>query len=305
MIDIRVSLDSVGYTSKPPDSEVGKISNRIGGAVQVLNCPASYYEFVQKVGGQGYTFSPATFENGVRAQNNFQQMQLLVLDFDGAVSHKDIRDRAIKYKLPILFTYDTFSSEEGNERFRVVFLNDAPIEDKRGAKILKNALMTIFPETDKTDTDISKMYYGGKSCRYYNPEHRTVTPESIIIGMNNYLYETRGPTHHKKYLKSFADKHGIRLNESGLLDTSNTGNQTKGVGKSSDGKNSPNSIIFSKGNGEILPNATNNYFQIHLRDECTNISVEKRQPKNHSEYMSSTIKDFHRYCRLFREFESG
>lgn len=49
------------------------------------------------------------------------------------------------------------------------FLNDVPITDKRAAKIYKSALMEIFPESDRTDSDIPKMYYGGKEVLYFAP----------------------------------------------------------------------------------------------------------------------------------------
>lgn len=145
MSEIIVSIDSKGYRTKPTNSDCSRISIRIGKASTTLNCPNSVNSFVRNIGQHGYTFSPATFINGRRKAENFEQMQLLVLDFDGTISYEAVCNRARQYDLPILFAYDTFSSKN-YDRFRIVFLNDISISDKRAAKIYKNALMTIFPE---------------------------------------------------------------------------------------------------------------------------------------------------------------
>ena len=85
MTDIEVSLDHEEYTSKPTGNEPGQISDRIGKSIELLNCPAGYYEFIHKVALYGHTFSPATFNNESRSDKNFKQMQLFALDFDNIV----------------------------------------------------------------------------------------------------------------------------------------------------------------------------------------------------------------------------
>lgn len=160
MYDIRVSLDNEDYTSKPLSSEAAQISKRIGKNKEILNCPASLYEFVYNVSQQGHTFSPSTFSDGKRKLDNFEQMQLLVLDFDGGISYKEVRKRAAQYDVPFLFAYETFSSSEDVERFRVCFLNDMPLSNPKAAKIAKNLLRTIFPESDPHDNDIARCTTG-------------------------------------------------------------------------------------------------------------------------------------------------
>ena len=144
MHNIDVCLDSTGYESEPVGSEIGQINNRIGKGSYSLNCPVSFYNFVHNVGQHGHTFSPSTFNDETGSEKNFEQMQLLVLDFDGGVSHEKVRNRANQYNLPIMFSYETFTSENNNEKFHVVFMNDVSIEEKC-TKLLKHALMQIFP----------------------------------------------------------------------------------------------------------------------------------------------------------------
>jgi hypothetical protein len=160
--DIMFSLDNRAYKSKPKGSEIGQISYRIAKNKEVIKSNEDIGDFAENVGNQGHTFCPATFRNGTRNQDNFKQMQFLTLDFDGGISLMEIKSRAEYLYLPILLAYETLTSIEQN-KFRVVFLNDVPITDSRLAKISLDALMTIFPEADKSCKDIAKMFFGEKN----------------------------------------------------------------------------------------------------------------------------------------------
>ena len=153
----QCSMDSQGFSTKP-DLVIGQINNRIGRGIKSVNAE-NFDEFVAKVGRQGYTFCPATFKDGQRNIENFQEMQLFALDFDSGITFPEVKDRADKYNLPVLFAYKTFNSKENHNRFRVSFLNDVAIPDKKVAKTMLQALMTIFPEADRQCNDISRMYY--------------------------------------------------------------------------------------------------------------------------------------------------
>nr|WP_092067941.1 hypothetical protein [Dendrosporobacter quercicolus]NSL46854.1 hypothetical protein [Dendrosporobacter quercicolus DSM 1736]SDL66676.1 hypothetical protein SAMN04488502_101500 [Dendrosporobacter quercicolus] len=212
MNEIKISLDSESYTSKPIGSEAAQISNRIAKNIEVLNCPASIYSFVLDVGHRGHAFSPATFLNGSRKIDNFDQMQLLVLDFDGGISHKDVFDRARRYDIPILFSYETFSSTEEDERFRVCFLNDIPISDPKAAKITKNLLRTIFSESDKHDSDISRMYYGGDQLLYFDQSIPTANIESLNRNMTVFLRD-KYTGNYKREIKKFSMDNKVALNK--------------------------------------------------------------------------------------------
>ena len=302
MNEIKVSLDKTSYSSKPEDREIALLNNRIGKNIKTLNSENMYF-FALTVGQHGQTFSPTTFLNGHKSQDSFEQMQMLVLDFDETISFESVRDRAEQYELPILSAYDTFNSKDHN-RFRVMFLNDVPITDGMAAKIYKDALMTIFPEADKTDIDISKMYFGGKELMYFDQSLPTIDLESTLRNMTCYLKNKHGPTHYKDYIRKFARKYKIRLNKKGLLDISDVDEATELMGTSSpDGKNSPNAIIFYKSNGDFLPNSC---YRINLEEGGTrSSSVSKAGSKYHLEYRPDVLGGISRKCQLYREFESG
>jgi hypothetical protein len=119
-------------------------------------------EFAEAVGNMGYTWCPATFNNGRRKIEDFRQLQIVALDFDSdkstnKITWEDVKKRADCYNLPILFAYETFNSKD-KDKFRVVFLNDVSVDDKRAAYAVISALRTIFPESDELCKDISYVF---------------------------------------------------------------------------------------------------------------------------------------------------
>jgi len=304
MYNIKVSLDNKNYTSKPSSSEAAQISTRIGENTEILNCPASLYEFVYNVSQRGHTFSPATFSYGKRKIDNFEQMQLLVLDFDGEISYKEVRERATQYDIPFLFAYETFSSSENVERFRVCFLNDIPLSNPRAAKIAKNLLRTIFPESDPHDNDISKMYYGGKRELYYNPSAPTVNLESLNRNMTIFLKD-KDASNYKRRIAKFSRDNGVALNESKFLDISMQESSTEGSGVNSIDENSPSTIIvYNKSNGEV---SSNIHYKINMINDSTTHSVTpiKKHSKTHNDFRPPVMGILGENCKLYSKFESG
>ena len=303
MCNIRLSLSEVAFKSKPTGSEIGKISTGIAKNKITLNNQNALIVIADSIGRCGHTFCPATFTDGERKQDSFEQMQLLALDFDGGISLQKVLDRAEECNLPVLFAYETFSSVN-LDRFRIVFLNDMPITEKRLAKITLNALLAIFPEADPACSDIAKMFFGGKRLLFLSDSSSKVNTESLLRNMAFYLNKEKGDNHYKKYIADFAKDNGIRLNKKGLLDVTIIDCLPEYQGASSNGKISPIAIIlpYIIRDGEILPNL---YYCINLNDNCTSYSAERKHYKNHAEYRSSAIKDFVGNCALFEEFITG
>ena len=323
MHKIRVSLDGEGFRDKPKDEAISKISNRIGESTVGLR-PISndMKKFARFVGCSGCTFCPATFKDGKRSKENFEQQQIFALDFDNKdqdrrISLEELKTRVRKYNLPILFAYDTFSSTE-HDKFRVVFLNDASICHRKIAEATQLALGMIFPEADSSCyRDVSRMYYGGKELLSYNESIPTINVESVFRGLTYYLQDTKG-NHYKEWLSKFSRETGIALNKNGLLDVTVADNLTESLGatqSNQNGKFSPSPIINIPVNiiadGEIF---RNKFYSIRLTDSTNKSSVTKSvnrtdlvdgEYKNHGAYRSSVLSDMSRGCHLFRDFETG
>lgn len=318
---IKLSLDREDYWAKPSGEDVPKINNRIAGYVYAISpTEKELRDLAEKIGIDGHTFCPATFKNGKRSKENFEQQQFIALDFDNkdpkaSISLDEAKARANHYGLPFLFAYDTLTSENHN-KFRIVFLNNAPMGHRIVAEAVQLALGKIFPEADPLCyKDTSKMYFGGKELTYFDEKSSTIDVESVFRSMTRCLKEST-PKHYKERLAHFSSQTGISLNENGLLDVTMSYDPTESSGAiqtSQNGEISPNAIIMSsniKGNGEKSPKS----YIIGLNESTSNPSVGRTAPysptdkkivKNHKKYRSSDLKKIAQSCRLFREFRDG
>lgn len=318
---IKISYDHESRWGKPIREDLIKISQRIGASVRQIGLQQrDIRELAEGIGLNGHTFCPATFKDGIRKKENFEQQQIFALDFDnknpdGMVTFEDVKVRADHYNLPILFAYDTFSSKN-HDKFRVVFLNDIPIPDREVAEAMQLAMGTIFPEADQSCVrDVSRMYFGGdKEILYCNRNVSKINMESVFMGLTHYEKEKYKQNHYKERLSRFAKETGILLDKRGLLDVSVSDDPTEfpSVPQSdNNGKNSPRSIIYTldrsniKGDGEIFPNK---YYRIIFDDDTNESSVGKhdysKTHKNHKPYRAPVLNDMSRKCQLFGEFES-
>ena len=322
MNEIKLSFDYRRLFQKPDTVCVAKISQSIDKSLKLLG-KNEIKDFALDVSCNGYTFSPATFKDGRRCKESFEQQQLFILDFDNKypneiISFEQVNERAERYECPILFAYETLSSTNQN-KFRVIFLNDVSITDKKTAQAIQLALGTIFSEADPSCyKDISKMYYGGKSILHYSEEIRTINIESIFRNLSFYLKDRYKANHYKEKIANFSAKTGIALNKNGLLDVTVSDNPTETIGadsKNNSGKNSPSTIIYRSDfsniivNGEIFPKR---FYRINFSDcevGTNEASVGKdyssKLLKNHDPYRSEIIKEMEKQCRLYSEFVKG
>ena len=216
---IKISLDHVRHRSKPKfKMDVVDINNRIGKKVKAI--PREFLKgYITSISKDGQSFCPATFTNGTRKTEYFEQKQMFVLDFDGKLTLQEVFDRAEEYDLPILFSYETFDSVN-QDRFRIVFLNDVSIPDVRVAKLMLNILHEIFPEADKQCNEVARLYFGGKKLLYYDESIPEINIELLVKGLTICFYNRYGDTHYKKHLERFAKVNGVAITKKKMLDIS-------------------------------------------------------------------------------------
>ena len=215
MNTIKISFDNKGLKDKPDKKTAASISTRIGDSPKQIS-KAELNKIAFEVGANGHTFCPATFKDGNRCKENFEQQQLFALDFDNkdsanSITFDEVKKRADDYELPVLFAYETLSSENQN-KFRVVFINDVSVDDIRVAKGMQLAIGNIFPEADSSCyRDPSKMYYGGKSLMYYDDTVPTINIEAVFRNWTEYIKEKYGQNHYKSKIDKFSKETGIAL----------------------------------------------------------------------------------------------
>ena len=315
---IKISYDQQRFKVKPSGDEVGKINNRIAGSAKKLD-QNELKRIIIKIGSEGCTFSPATFKNRKRNKENFEQQQLFALDFDNKdpekkVTFEEVKERSEHYELPFLFAYDTMSSTE-HDKFRVVFLNDASVTDRRVAESVQLAMGEMFPEADSSCyKDVSKLYFGGKELLYYDDKLPEINIESVFRNYTYCMKKRHKDNHYKKHIARFSQETGIALTEKGLLDIRvtdhlrETDDPTEDAGAiqyDKNGKNSPVAIISNIiADGENFPNK---YYLINFSSSGTRDSSVKtpgEKPKNHKTYRPGVLQNMDK-CKLFRDFSSG
>lgn len=325
MQEIKLSLDTKSFKTKPNKFEITNISNRIASENVSLNSTESVAAFVKNVALRGYTFCPATFSNSKRCKDSFEQQQLFALDFDNkdtanTVTFEDIKKRADYYDLPMIAAYETFSSTH-KDKFRVLFLNDVSVTDRPVAEAMQYALYQIFPEADKSCiNDVSKMYFGGRAdhCLFYDRELPQINIDTLFRSLTYHTKKTKGDKHYKEHIRRISNKTGVSLNDKGLFDVTITDGSCKQDRLTEDnngateiidiknGGNSPNPFIYIKGNGENPPFS---YVINFKSSECTRSSSVGRDKGsvpsvNHKQYRANVINEMHN-CKLYNEFISG
>jgi len=305
MKNLKVSLDPISYQSKPKGYE-GAISNRISSNVV---CVDNIKLFAEDVGKKGRTFCPATFKSGVRSKENFEQAQLLVLDFDNGITWQQVKERSDQYELPVLFAYETFSSTATQQRFRAVFMNDASVTEARVVEVMQSALQNIFPESDSNCQEVSHMFFGGNSGQllHFDESIPTVNIDDLLRNMCLCLHDKYGVTHYKRKIEEFSQRTGLALNDRKMPDVTVTDGVTGNARGGNNGNFSPSGISnIIVENGENLPNKV---YQLNFSTFSTSPSSgqkPKSNPRNpHRTYRSDVLKNISSKCSLFREFKTG
>lgn len=322
MNTIKISYDQQSFKVKPSGNEVGRINNRMARSAKILGRD-ELKRVVTQIGSEGCTFSPVTFKNGKRNKENFEQQQLFVLDFDNKdprnkITFDEVKERADHYELPILSAYDTLSSTQ-HDKFRVVFLNDVPIPDRRVAEAMQLAIGRMFPEADPSCyKDVSKLYFGGKGMLYYDDKLPEINIESIF---RNYTYCMRKrykDNHYKEHIARFSKETGVTLTKKGLLDIKVKDHLPESDDPTEDdgahqyyenGKNSPFAIIYNQNNSNIKVNGENfpnKYYIINFNGtRSSSVKTPDKKPKNHKDFRSGVLQEMEKKCRLFYDYANG
>lgn len=264
---------------------------------------------------EGYTFCPCTFTQPRKKKEFIKQMQLFVLDFDGAAgTHEpcplkidDALKRAEKYNLPVVIAYETKSSVDFG-RYRLVFKYNEPIYDKRMMEVINRLLLCVFPEADQSTKDLSKMFFPGRNVRYYGDkvfyiDSLAIAAEAMVDVPDTWVYR----------LNSIAKVSGIVTkgnniyinfpNESEDYEffPVHTYTNISAFTPPKVSENSPSTLIYNR----VLGLKSEKKLCVFFSDK--RISIKKGCTKQNTEYTHSIIFDsFTREsCKLLNEFTSG
>ena len=319
--EIQLSLDSVPFTSKPKGSEIGEVSNRLGDSTVAVSTD-ELPEITKKIGEQGYSFCTATFTNGRRSKKNFLQQQLFALDFDNSdpkrrtATPDEVLNRCNSLGIPVTAMYDTFSSTKGNPRFRALFLNDAPIADKRLVADMSRMLGAIFPEADHCWKDCSRMYFGGKKIIYVNEDlTNTINVDLLIQAHDQYVYlSDKSGKHYREKINRFWKDNKPKVASCDAVEKTtgacSVSDQSDGCVKNGGEMPSPIILETNIGSGKIPPFYVITYQKTNQRTSTTSTAPSeptstRSSTARRTRYRSDLLKKLPYECQLFDEFING
>lgn len=210
MKSVRIHLSDRCYAKKPEKREYAHINNEITRRVSEVDIAT----FAREVGMNGRPFTPALF-HGRRRKEDFAQEQVYALDFDDGITVAEFLSRAERYRVPPAFIYATYNHSGDAPRFRAVFINNIPIQDRQAASIILELLHKIFPEADKNCRDVSRLYLGGKGLLYEDLD-AGIDIKELSISMQEKVM-TEDSVNYARSIRSFGRKHGIAVRENMLM----------------------------------------------------------------------------------------
>lgn len=167
MIKHNLLLDTVSFKSKPTNSEIRAINNRI------INHPTEIdiVEFSKQITAPYSRTWISAHLKGSRKNESWQSQSIFALDFDKGITFEEVLNRLREYELDCTFAYSTFSDGVEKPKFRVVWQLDYVVTDRSNRDEIQLALMTLFPEADKACKDASRIFFGGTKLIYTNYDY--------------------------------------------------------------------------------------------------------------------------------------
>lgn len=163
MTVVKVHIDTKGYSEKPKDFSTIKPRTQNNKTIQEIEIK----KLIERI-EHGYTISPGILNNGMCADNWIEQT-LFMVDIDN--DNKDLPtmypNEALsiceKHKLSPIFYYPSFSNSESKPKYRLVFLMDKVITNKKDREKIVKTLISLFPQSDKSCKNADRIFFGTNS----------------------------------------------------------------------------------------------------------------------------------------------
>ena len=162
---VEVLLDDKEHAVKPQGKEVGRITKALPQGRRKL----SVYELADYL-NRGCTIKASLLSSTTK--DSFISSNIVALDVDNKKSYTSINDfmkLTGEAHLEPFMIYETFSSTDKHQRFRVLYRFNRLITDVNEIDKLYNYVWSLFPEVDLDySVDYSKILYGGKKVVLVN-----------------------------------------------------------------------------------------------------------------------------------------
>lgn len=159
----KVLMDTVSFSRKPADREIGAIQNRLPGLAREMTIEEIAAELVS-----GKTFKP-NYMTG-RSQDSFVSSTLIAVDIDnkgeelekcGYVSIEKFLEEISESDLKPAIVYTTFSHTDECHKYRAIFQLERIVTDLNELKAIGRAIKAEYPYAD-AKVSVVHPIYGGK-----------------------------------------------------------------------------------------------------------------------------------------------
>ena len=198
--EVEVLLDEVEHTEKPQAKEAGRITKALPKNRVKVSIP-QFASFIER----GCSFKASVLTSTTK--DSFVSSNIVALDVDNKESYTTI-DEFMKLtgeaQLKPFMLYETFSSTDDHQRFRVLYRFNRTITDSEEMEKLYNYVWSLFPTVDLDySVDHSKILYGGKKVVFHNNSINEVPDLSNVSIVKKKAVKAapkQGPATHDKHI---------------------------------------------------------------------------------------------------------
>lgn len=154
MIKFKTSFSNIQLKNKPTTKkEFFEINSSF------TSQEIDFADFVDRI-LLGYSFAPSVFKDNKRSNANFISTQVFALDFDDNQNPAEKIALFKEYGITTNVLYYSFSHTEEHKKFRMCFILDTIITDKKVRDTIQEGLMLIGADSDKACKDVARMFFG-------------------------------------------------------------------------------------------------------------------------------------------------
>jgi len=151
------SIHPKAWNTKPSKKDIGEISKNLFATQTTI---ADLGNFLNN----GHTFAPAIFKNNIRNNASFISTQIFALDFDDNQNPREKIKLFKDYGIKVNIVYNSFSHTEAYNKFRLVFVLDTEITDRKLRDKIQLAFMAMAVDADPACKDVARMFFGSNKA---------------------------------------------------------------------------------------------------------------------------------------------
>lgn len=193
---VRLHIDNREYRIKPENKDIAGIKKRLQDNSKPVSITVE--ELIHKL-ESGHSVSPAVMSGMTAA--SWEEQQLFMVDIDNAsndtpvLALKQAIDLCSKKGLPVAFYYFTFSHTTDKPKYRLAFISEKVMTDPHERKLIMDALISLFPQSDKACINADRIFLGTNKRVTLLDENARISIERVSAIYSPPSPDARDSTH--------------------------------------------------------------------------------------------------------------